>query len=268
MMKNTRFGPAVLAGFLLLTPALGDEPAPKRGLDKYAALSRLIQEGVMTRLPKVFADDSGWGRTIPIPPRLRRHNLRRTTVQVGDHVELPHGTWRKVRAWFDDPARDLRIHVRDLHKTKSGSYRLALDADASLRFEADVRQWLRGLLLADINGRADADVTVSLAFDVKVKLAGKLPPEVTVTPRLTELKTDLHRFTPRQVTFRRAGVQVEGEALEKAGDDLKDTLQELIRAGEPQAIDLVNEAITRTLRDGKGTFSAAALLKAVPGQQK
>ena len=247
--------------------AAGDEGPGPQGKDRYAALSRLIQKAVLDRLPKVYEDDSGWGQTIPVPERFRRPRLRRTYVKVGDHLELPNGTWRKVRLWLDDPERDLTVHVRDLRKVGDATYHLSVDAGAALRGEADIKQWLKGLLLVDATARADAEAGLALELDVKVELAGKLPPEVQVEPRVTDLKIDLKDFNLRRVTFHRAGVTVEGAGGE-LGEQLKGALQGLLRAAEPEVRARANEAIARALREGRGTLSAADLLKAGPASDR
>jgi hypothetical protein len=258
------FGSAllVLAGAL---PTLAADETPKTTKADYTAMSRLIQKAVVSRLPKVFADDSGWGQTMPIPDKFALPRLKRTYIKVGDHLELPQGTWRKVRVWLDDPARDLNIQVRDLRRTSGTTYRLALDADATLRTEAEVQQWLKGLLLLDATARADADVRISLECDVKVLVeATKLPPELRVQPKVAEVKLDLKDFNLRKVTLNRAGVAVEGEQARQIGDQyVKGALQDLMRQSEPEVRERANEAIGRALREGKGAISATELLRAV-----
>jgi hypothetical protein len=261
-MGRGRFWAALVVLGAVLPRAGAGEPARPEAARRYAALSRLIKKAVVAGLPKVMKDDSGWGGTIPVPERLRAPRLRRTYVKVGDHWELPQGTWRKVRLWLEDPNRDLDVRVRELRQVDATHYRLGVDADAALRLEADVRQWLRGLLLLDATAQADADVGLALDFNVRVELAGKLPPEVKVAPRVTDLKMELKDFTLRRVKFHRAGVAVEGDA--RLSDELKGVLQGLLRSAEPRVRARANAAIARALREGRGTLSAADLLKAVP----
>jgi hypothetical protein len=262
MRRGTLCTALVVLGAALPRAAGGESPRPADA-GRYAALSGLIKKAVVGRLPKVYEDDSGWGQTIPVPERFRRPRLRRTYVKVGDHWELPSGTWRKVRVWLGDPSRDLDVRVRDLKRVDGTRYHLSVDADAALRGEADIQQWLKGLLLVDATARADADVAVALQFDVKVELAGKLPPEVKVEPHVTGLKMDLKDFKLHRVTFHRAGLTVEG-ADSAVGEQLKGALRDLLRAAEPEVRRRANEAIARGLREGRGTLSAADLLKAVP----
>jgi hypothetical protein len=245
-------------------PALAGDERPKATKADYTAISRLIHKAVVVRLPKVFADDSGWGQTIPTPDKLRLPRLKRTYVKVGDHLELPHGTWRKVRVWLEDPARDLEIRVRDLRPINATTYRLTLEADTTLRSETDVQQWIKGLLLLDATARADADVRLSLECDVKVVVeAAKLPPEVRVQPKVADLKVDLKDFNLRKVMLNRAVVALEGEQARQLGEQFKGTLQDLVRQAEPEVQERANEAIGRALREGQGAISAVELLRAV-----
>jgi hypothetical protein len=270
-MTITKFWPSLAALFLSLSLLAGDEPPrPKvKDADRYAALSGLLQKTVVSQLPKVIEDSSGWGRTIPIPDKLRNPKLRRTRIQVGDHQELPQGSWWKVRLWLDNPARDLQVRVRDLRQLKAGSYRLEVDAGAALHSEADLQQWLKGLLLADLVARADLQLGLSLVVDVTVTVTGKLPPEIKVAPKVKSLKVDLKEFRPQQVTFRRAGFTLAGDLVERTGEDLRGILQEVLRVQEPQIRERANAAIAQAIRTGQGTVSTADLLKALtPKRQK
>src|SRR5438067_7323828 len=78
----------------------------------YAEFSKLVHHIVVKSLPKQFADTSGWGQTIPIPPKLSLPNLRKY-VKVGDKLELPHGAWRRFKGSMEDPVKNLKINVKD-----------------------------------------------------------------------------------------------------------------------------------------------------------
>lgn len=257
-----------LLGGLLTGGAAADQPPRSEGKDRYAVLSRLIHKTLAGRLARVHEDASGWGQTIPVPEKLRRPRLRRTYVKVGDHTELPQGTWRKVRVWLDDPDNDLVVDVRALRKLDASTYHLQVDADVQLSGEADVQQWLRGLLLLDATGQADAAVRVRVDCDIKVALAGKLPPEVKVEPRVTDLNIDLKDFVLRKVQLHRAGLTVEGDAAGQVGDEFRGALQTLLRTAAPRIRAQANEAIARALRECRGTLSAADLLRAVTPTRK
>lgn len=247
---------------------MADEtPAPKKD---YSALSQMIQKNVVGQLPKEFKSESDWGQTVPIPPGGLRRMNRRQTVPVGDHEELPHGSWRKTRAWMDDPARDVAIQVRDLKPAGNNLYKLALDADASLNVQTEVQQWQRGLLVVDLTALADVRVGILLDCDVNLTLGKGFPPEVKVEPKVTNLKAELKDFTLRRGEARRQrlALAIEGEGATKLGNEFKGTLQDMLHSAEPKIAERVNEAIARSLREGKGTFSATALMKALSNKEK
>jgi hypothetical protein len=251
----------------MLPPASGEEkPAPIQG--DYAGLSRLIHKVVVGQLPKVYEQQAGWGQTIPIAEGLRLR-ARRTVVRVGDHLEMPHGTWRKVRVWLADPDRDLKIQVRDLRSVGASKYHLSLDIDAALRSETDVQRWQKGLRLLDLTAHADARVGLLLECDVVLSLdATGVLPGVKVEPKVTELKSELKDFNLRRIEPHRLQVVIEGEAAREVGNRFKGVLQQLMRSAEPAVKDYANEAIARGLREGKGSLSAGALFKALAPKTK
>lgn len=251
---------------LLLAPVplLAQTAAPPPADDPAAELGRLIHKAVVAKMPKVYEDQSGWGRTVPLPDNLRFPRLRRTVVQVGDRPEVPDGLWRKLRLRLDDPDRDLQVRVRSFKRLDATKYRVTVEADATVRAEADVQRWRNGLRLADLTARADVALGVVVECDVVARLdAGKLPPALKLEPEVKDLKLNLKGFTPRQVTFRRAGLSVEGEAVEGAGEELKGALQALLREAEPAVKNRAGEALARALKEGKDPLAPAALLKAV-----
>src|SRR6266545_3632403 len=143
-MKTRALGLAVLIGGIGLSGASGQE-AGKNGVKAdHEALSRLVHRLVASQFPKTFEHDAGWGATIPIPDKLPLPRLR-TRVRVGDHDELPHGSWRRVRGEMMNPERDLTVHVRGLAPKGKGAYRLSLDVDAAMSGELELQRWQKGL---------------------------------------------------------------------------------------------------------------------------
>jgi hypothetical protein len=163
-----------------LAAPLAAQPMPPVE-DPAAELNKLIHKAVAVRLPKVTEDDSGWGRTIPLPDKLKLPRARRTVVEVNGQPEVPDGTWIKTRLSVDDPDRDLKIHVRTFQRLNATSYRFTLEADVTFRSEADTQRWRNGLLLGDATVSADMLVRVFLDCEV-VGRAGatgiRLEPEV------------------------------------------------------------------------------------------
>ena len=237
--------------------ASAEEPAT-------ADLARLIHKLVVAKVPAVHEDDSGWGHTAPLPERLKLPRIRRTLVQVGDHMEAPDGPWRKLRLRMEDPKHDISIRVPSFKSKDAQHYQLVVEADALVRTEADVQLWKNGLQLSDLTARADVSLTVRVECDVAARLETKDgPPRLVLVPDIKELKLTLKEFTPRQVTFHRAGVTVEGDAVETAGKELKESVQTLLKSLEPQVKKRAGEAVAKALKDGKDPLPAGDLLKAV-----
>jgi hypothetical protein len=251
-------------GALLVTPlvAVAEEeiPAPKsKKPNDYAEFSKLVHGFVAPHVKKQFEHRDGWGNTIPLPEtKLRLPNLR-TYLKVGDELVLPHGAWKKLKVRIDDPAKDIQIQVKEFKPQGDKSYRLVLEADVVLATQGEWQQWQKGLLLIGVAGEADAFLKVTVGCDVGVSLnLNKLPPEVNVSPKVTDLALDLKDIRPR------GGPILSGEKGEKLAADIKGLLRSAVKLAEPQVKDLANEAIAQSLKNGKGTLSAGALLKALP----
>ncbi len=252
------------------TLAAGDEPATNDAKPDLPEFSKLIHQIVVSQVPKVYEDTSGWGQTVPMPAKLRLPNLR-TKIKVGDKWELPHGLWRKVRVRLPNPAKDINIVVRDLKRVTGKTFRLSLDADAAFRAEIDGQHWQKGLDLVGFTGLADAKIGLFLECDVAVTFdTKKFPPDVKIDPKVVTLKMELQDFTLRQVSMRRLGQVLEGDRAREVGNQVKGALQDLIRSYEPKAKDYANQAIAKSLKEGKGALSADGLLKALspPAKEK
>ena len=250
----------VIAAFAA-TPA--QEPVKAPAID-YTELSRLIQKIAVAQAPKVIEDNSGWTGSVPASTNLKLPRLKREMIKVGDRWELPQGIWHKEKVWLLEPEKTLAIRVRELKPLDAKTYRLVLDADVALHGVVEVQTWQKGLALLGFIAEADAFIGLNLEFDIGITLeTKKFPPEVKVVPKISELKTDLKDFALRQVTLRRLGTILEGETAREAGNQVKGYLQEAMRRYEPEFKERANETIARSLREGKGSFSADALLKSL-----
>jgi hypothetical protein len=230
--------------------------APKQNLEP---LSKIIRDIVVKEAPKSVEDLSGWGKTTPIPPKLRLPNLPRTTIKVGDHVELAHGSWHKIKATIVDPEKDLTVRVNELKPTEKSQYRIALTGTAALVIDGEFQQWLNGLLIVGITGQATALVQVDVDADVKLSLdASKFPPAVKVEPKVVRCDVDLKKFELFRPENARNPQRAEG-----LNNDLRNLLQQAIRTQEPKIIEEANRTIAEALQRGKGTFSASALYQAL-----
>ncbi len=250
----TRISLAVLlaSGILVLPSSRAeDKPAP------HAELSKLLQQTIGPMVPKQWEDRSAWGATIPIPPNLILNLNTRTKVKVGDHDELPNGTWKRTRLWFDDPAKDVKITVKDLQKPEGKPYWVQVEAVAAFHAERERQQWLKGIRLADVT--VEGDATVGLTFDVEVTTSlnlAKLPPEVLLAPKVMKATIEMKEFQ-----IRKAG-PFDGPLVRELSMELKGVVQELVRTREPAVEDFANSVIASKFKDGKMAVSTSTLLKA------
>jgi hypothetical protein len=252
---------ACLGLVLLASAAPAASPAEEAAADH---LARLIHSAIVMRLPPVFEDRSGWGQTVPPPPRMRLPRLRRAAVEVDGHLEVPDGPWRKLRVRVENPDRDLRVRVLSFQRVEPMTFRVTVEIDATARADADVQAWRNGLLLADLTAGADAGLTAVVECDVAARLeAGRIPPRVVLEPTVRAVTLNLSEFTPRQVNFRRAGVTLDVDPETAAELQLKELLQERLRSLEPMAKVRVEEALRRALKAGADPSRAGAVFKAI-----
>jgi hypothetical protein len=248
---------APLAAQTVPPPPVEEEPT--------APLARVIHKIIVAKLPPVYENAADWGRTVPLPERMILPRLRRTVVQVGDRLEVPDGPWRRVRVLVEDPDRDIQVRVTSFKRLELMKYRVVVESDVALRGEADLQHWRNGVVLADLTARADVVLTVRVECNVIARMdSSRGAPRMVLAPTIEDLKLNLKEFTPRQVTFRRAGLTIQGEGVEAAGEEFKDLLQALLRSVEPKVKQRADDAIAQGLRDGKeDLLPAAELLKAV-----
>lgn len=268
---KTRLASTMIMAALVLG-ARADDPAKSDKVDnadKFADFSKVIHGMVVKQMPKVYEDKSNWGQTIPLKEPLRLPNLR-TYIKKGDKIELPHGLWRKVRVRMDDPARDLKIKVKDFKALDAKTYRVVVDSESAFRTEIEAQQWQKGLTLAGFKGKADCVFAVSLDCDVNIALDPKTF-SLKVEPKVTRLNLDLKDFLLREVGTARLGQVLEGDQAKNFGDQFKDLLQAAVKASEPRVKDYANQTIAKSIQEGKGTLGAAGILKFLgnaPGKDK
>lgn len=259
-----------LAGFvalLLVAPlVLGADEKNAKPAEKpdFTELSKKIQQEVLPQIPKSWEDTSEWGQTIPVHNKLSAPKLTRVVLKKDGKDEFPHGGWKRTKITFDDPAKDVKIEVRDLKKVEGNLYRLQVDSTVSVHSARQMQQWKNGFKLLDITAYADVVVTVALECDVKATLKfGKFPPEIEVEPKVVESKILLKEFH-----LRRVGI-IEGPLVQDLGKELKGFIQAQLTAKEPEVRETANKAIAKGLKDGKVSFPATSLLKsAAPAKPK
>ena len=251
-------GLIVLLTFLPLTlPAQETKPN-----SEYAAFSKLIHSVAVKQMPKQFEDNSGWGQMTVVPDNLPLFRLRKI-VKVKDHLEAPHGAWRRFKGKIEHPDKNLKIVVKDFKKLDDKTYRVVVDVDAIVMVHADWQQWQKGLMLIGASATVDANITAAIVCDVGATLTFKdFTPELKLEPKVTKLGLDFVDFKVR------GGPIVTGETGDAIRKDLKDGVRSLMKASEPLVKDEINRAIAQSLKEGKGTISAGAIMKALPMPSK
>jgi hypothetical protein len=246
----------VLAIFTLLPLAgAAGETQPKQD---FVEFSRLLHAIAVKQLPKQFEDDSGWGQRTEVPADIKYAALRKI-VKVGDHLEAPHGAWYRFKGKIEDPAKNLKIAVKEFKKLDAKTYRIAVHVDATIMAQAEWQQWQKGILLAGIETTADVNVTAMMVCDVGLSVnRKKLPPELNIDPKVTELELDVVEFKIRD------GWLLKGERAKMLGSELKDGMRSVVKTAEPIVKEAANFAIAEGLREGKGAISAGAIMKALP----
>ena len=253
MTWTTRLSIALLVGLAGITQA-GDDPKQppqpvKEKAKDFSDFSKLLHRLVVAKAPKMVENRDQWGQTIPIPEKLRLPNAKRTYVKVGDHLELPDGSWRRTRVWLDDPAKDIVIVVRDFKKSDAKNFRLSLDAQAAIHSEGELQRWTKGLLLLNVSAQADALFTMNMEVDVAVSFKTDVfPPALVVEPKVAECKLVIKEFAVKKI----ANVQIEGPLVTDLNNQMREYLQQLLTLSEPMVKTQINDVITEGLRDGKG----------------
>jgi len=247
-MRSITYLAATITGLGFLSSAAAADDKPD-----YSALAAQIKKAVLARMPKEYEDLSEWGQTIPLPTDVRFPRLRRAVIKKGDRYEVPHGVWKRTKVWIADPDRDLQIRIADVRKADKGQTRVRVEALVTLRGSRERQRWAKGVELFDVTADADAVVAIGLDCDVKVSLdVKKLPPEVHIEPKVVGVQLDLKQFN-----IRRVGpvlVLEQGEL----GEELKQRLQEQMKAYEPQVKEYANRALAESLKNNKGLFSLPA----------
>jgi hypothetical protein len=230
--------------------------------DDYVEFSKVVHKIVVKQLPKEVEDTSGWGQMMEIPNNLPLMALRKV-VKVGDHLEAPHGTWRKFKGKIEEPDKNLKIVIKDFKQLNDKTYRTVVDVDATIFIHGELQQWQKGLLLIAGEADTDANLKIALVMDVGVSLnLKKFPPELNIEPKVADLGLELVDVKVR------GGPILKGERGQALANDIKDVLRAAVKASEPLVKEEANRAIAEGLRQGKGSISASAIMKALPMPKK
>lgn len=236
------------AWLVLALPAPAADTSPD-GLSK-EELAKRIQKMVLSKLPKKYEDLSQWGTTIMPPPMVRFPRLRRVAVQVGDHLELPHGNWKRTLIWVPEPEKNVRIAVEAIKKIDKDTTRVTIDASALVAGERELQKWVNGARLLDVTVAGDVVFGFNLDVDVTVKFDLTKPLEgIKASVKIPRLELDL-----KDLNIRRLGPVV---VLEQGPlvEELKGALRARLKALEPLVKDYANKLIEKEAEKGKGLIT-------------
>jgi hypothetical protein len=246
---------AALALLLLAIPAAQAQEKPQAD---HSDLAKLIHNLVIPLVPKDFEEKSEWGKTAPLPANLRLPRARRTVVMVEGRLEAPEGAWKRTKVTFDEPARNVQVRVTELTRIDKERTRLGAEFTISLHGERQRLQWARGIRLLDLTVEADAVIVAHLDTELTIKLTpGTFPPEISVAPKVLGTKLALKQFDLNRV----GPVLFGNKEARDLGEELRGSLEGLMKQYEPQATEKLNEAIAKELKGGKAKLSAGTLLK-------
>jgi hypothetical protein len=254
---------AFVVTLVLLSPLSAQtEDAKQRD---YTEFSKMIHKMVIKDLPKEIEDKSGWGQMAPLTEKLLFPRIPRVKIRVGDKEGFPDGLWKKFKVRFPEPEKNIKINVKDFSKVDAKTFRLAVDSEVVVVGDGEAQNWQKGLRLGQIDAQAGALVGLNMVFNIGVTFdTKKFPPDINIEPKMTELGIDLKEFNLRRVSNAVTGIAIEGDTAKDIGNDLKDTLKSFIKSQEPDIKNRANEAIAKSLKEGKGNISASALLKLAP----
>jgi hypothetical protein len=126
-------------------------------------------------------------------------------------------------------------------------------------------QWARGIRLLDLTVEADAVIVAHIETELTIKVTPRtFPPEITVAPKVLGTKLSLKQFDLNRV----GPVLLGNKEARDLGEELRGSLEGLMKQYEPAATEKLNEAIATSLKDGKAKLSAATLLKLNLPQKK
>jgi hypothetical protein len=134
-----------------------------------------------------------------------------------------------------------------------------MDVDANIFFRGEWQQWQKGLMIIGAEGAGDANVTAAIVCDINFALDfKKFPPALNVEPKVTELGLNLVDVKLRNPDG------VKSERPIPLNHEIKELLNTALKAAEPIIKSRANQAIAQSLKEGKGSISADAVMKTLP----
>lgn len=248
-MRITKLFLLAVSLFWFCSPAQASE-------DQQAALARMVHGILISKMPTEHEERKNWGHIVRI---FDGYDVKGKGLKIRlrkRERDANHGLWKRFKVWIDDPKQDVRIEVRNMRR-EGDAVRFEMVGTVDAHGFAELKQWSNGIQLLGVS--ADADATVELNLDCELLLSaekGTFLPKLVVEPRIVGSKLWLKDFR-----LRRVGTVLRGKVAEELGDELRDEIQKLLHKHEHKVKEEANEAIAKSLTDGKLRLSISELME-------
>jgi hypothetical protein len=222
-------GPLESSTTLLPVPA---NPLSPSGTDA------LVQTILLQNLPREYENAKKWGMT------KRRWNgvdvsfdgLRLDTKRRWKEVN--HGTWTRYRASLIDPEHSLKIHLSEARPAENQSAMFDVIVDAQVNATGRLSEWNRGVQLYSFSADADAQIRLQMSCEMTLQFdATKLPPDVILSPKVTDAKLELLAFRLNRIS------DADGPLVRKFGEELHNDINREIAEQRPKLVEKINRSI-------------------------
>ncbi len=224
---------ATMFTLLLAIPAAAQDLAPSTDV---MTLDEAITTVVRDLMPHKFSDESDWGlqESHTTGVRVKRDGLR-LRVERRRHP-VNHGTWKRYRAELLNPEREFEIRLENLKG--AGKRRISVEAVfiASLRVDARVAEWRRGVQLLSVGAEADARVQLRVRCEVGLDIDKGT---ISLQPTVKSAKLDLLEFEVRKLG------RVGGTVAEELGRGGRRFIEKKLTKEEERLVRKMNERIEK-----------------------
>lgn len=160
-----------------------------------------LAQFVLARIPHEFEDKRKWGMKTHVWDGVKVSNDGLQIKTKRRRKEVNDGTWRMYRAELLNPAQEFHVRLENLHDAGQGRAGFDLVVVARVHAFGRMTKYVKGVQLASLSANADATIQLRLRCRVGLRLEGaKLPPDIIVTPEVTDAELKLVRFHLQDVS--------------------------------------------------------------------
>jgi hypothetical protein len=235
-------------GALRLLAAEG-EPGASQPFTPSAEFQELVTRVAREHLPDKYEKTKNWGKTTRVFDgwKLEREGLKLETRRRFKNVN--DGAWQKYSIRLLDPQHKFDVRVTNLRQ-RDGQMVCDVAVVAAARVSGRHTQWENGVQLISIGAEADARLRLRAELAVGMKLdPTKFPPDVFLTPRVTQADLDILEFKLRRISH------FGGPVVKSLSSSVREVLEDRIEEGRPKLAERLNKSLAK--QDSKLRFSAA-----------